>query len=441
MPIHERLYSRLAEPPRQRGGWPALSIGSYCGRYATKGWFTRLVLILSFAPVLVMSVLLYTLVQNEDELRNLLGDVTAGAVGFERLSEVSPEVLRNAGAFMVWVMFMIQTGFALLLTPLIGSAAIADDLRSHAFEVYLARPITSIDYLLGKILVVFRPLLLVMVLPVFLILLVGQVMIPGAFAETWHLYFVGFAAAALIALVNSAVILGISSMSKSARYASIIWFILNIGTAIIQANLIALTGIADFDLVSYGANQPAVTLRLVGFDPPGAHRHAARRSTPLGVAFAPDPARACGRLQPARLATRATGGPSMSDLMNADRRSTSLEPEVSPETTIVEARSLARWYGPVVGLTNLDVEIPRGITGLLGANGAGKSTLLRLMTGQLFPSDGTVRVLGHDPATDGDLYRRVGFCSEDDALFGRHDADRDGPLHGALCRVHEGGGA
>ena len=84
---------------------------------------------------------------------------------------------------------------------------------------------------------------------------------------------------------------------------------------------------------------------------------------------------------------------------------------------VIVARGLARWYGPVIGLTDLDVEIPPGITGLLGPNGAGKSTFLRLVTGQIAPSDGTVRVLGCDPQTTPAVFHRVGFCSEDDALF------------------------
>ena len=38
--------------------------------------------------------------------------------------------------------------------------------------------------------------------------------------------------------------------------------------------------------------------------------------------------------------------------------------------------------------------MPPGITGLLGPNGAGKSTFMKLVTGQLKPSKGSIRVLG-----------------------------------------------
>jgi ABC-2 type transport system ATP-binding protein len=55
--------------------------------------------------------------------------------------------------------------------------------------------------------------------------------------------------------------------------------------------------------------------------------------------------------------------------------------------------------------------------GLLGPNGAGKSTLLKLVTGQIHPSTGSVTILGRDPIADPEVFREVGYCSEDDALF------------------------
>ena len=55
---------------------------------------------------------------------------------------------------------------------------------------------------------------------------------------------------------------------------------------------------------------------------------------------------------------------------------------------IVAAEQLSKWYGQVIGLNDVTVNVPPGITGLLGPNGAGKSTFLKLITGQLKPSKG-----------------------------------------------------
>ena len=64
-----------------------------------------------------------------------------------------------------------------------------------------------------------------------------------------------------------------------------------------------------------------------------------------------------------------------------------------PTAALVQAEQLSKWYGQVSGLNDVTVTIPPGITGLLGPNGAGKSTFMKLMTGQLKPSKGTIRVL------------------------------------------------
>jgi ABC-2 type transport system ATP-binding protein len=90
---------------------------------------------------------------------------------------------------------------------------------------------------------------------------------------------------------------------------------------------------------------------------------------------------------------------------------------VTANGAIASAEKLARWYGPVVGVTDVTLSIPSGIIGLLGPNGAGKSTLLKLLTGQIGPSSGTVSVLGRNPMTDPSVFRETGYCSEDDALF------------------------
>ena len=80
---------------------------------------------------------------------------------------------------------------------------------------------------------------------------------------------------------------------------------------------------------------------------------------------------------------------------------------------------LSKWYGQVIGLNDVTVRVPPGITGLLGPNGAGKSTLMKLVTGQLKPSQGQVHVLG-EPAWDNPgLYFRIGFCPEQDAFYDR----------------------
>ena len=88
-------------------------------------------------------------------------------------------------------------------------------------------------------------------------------------------------------------------------------------------------------------------------------------------------------------------------------------------TTLVHAEGVSKWYGQVSGLNDVTVTVPPGITGLLGPNGAGKSTFMKLITGQLKPSKGQVRVLGEPIWGNPALYTRIGFCPEQDAFYDR----------------------
>jgi ABC-2 type transport system ATP-binding protein len=88
-------------------------------------------------------------------------------------------------------------------------------------------------------------------------------------------------------------------------------------------------------------------------------------------------------------------------------------------TSVISADHLSEWYGQVIGLNDVSVSVPPGVTGLLGPNGAGKSTFMKLITGQLKPSKGAIRVLGEPIWGNPDLYFRIGFCPEQDAFYER----------------------
>jgi ABC-2 type transport system ATP-binding protein len=77
---------------------------------------------------------------------------------------------------------------------------------------------------------------------------------------------------------------------------------------------------------------------------------------------------------------------------------------------------VSKWYGPVIGVNQVTLELRPGITGLVGANGAGKSTLMRLATGQLRPDLGTVQVRGCD-AWDATAKRFVGYSPDVDRFY------------------------
>jgi ABC-2 type transport system ATP-binding protein len=99
----------------------------------------------------------------------------------------------------------------------------------------------------------------------------------------------------------------------------------------------------------------------------------------------------------------------------------------------LQAVKATKWYGEVIAVNELSLEVQGGIVGLLGPNGAGKSTLLKLLVGQLMPSRGEVRVLGERVWENLPLLRQIGYCPEHEGLWDELTAVE---LVGGLTELH-----
>ena len=98
--------------------------------------------------------------------------------------------------------------------------------------------------------------------------------------------------------------------------------------------------------------------------------------------------------------------------------SASLSREPGSPEALVEVRELRCSRGAFT-LEIPSWSLPPGqVLGLVGPNGAGKTTLLRLLSGELRPEAGKVRVLGLDPvARLAEVRRQVGAMSDEQAVF------------------------
>jgi ABC-2 type transport system ATP-binding protein len=84
---------------------------------------------------------------------------------------------------------------------------------------------------------------------------------------------------------------------------------------------------------------------------------------------------------------------------------------------VVVAKSCSKWYGHVLGVSDVSWKLSGGIVGLLGPNGAGKSTLIKMMGGLLRPSRGSLTVYGQSPFSDVAVRRRIGYAPEHEATW------------------------
>lgn len=112
---------------------------------------------------------------------------------------------------------------------------------------------------------------------------------------------------------------------------------------------------------------------------------------------------------------------------------------------------VSKFYGEVLGVNRVTLNIPPGITSLVGPNGSGKTTLMNLMTGLIHPDHGLIRIRGISPRDPETLMRITGYATQYDTaprwatgftfittgllLFGCDRADAEKRAWHALERV------
>ncbi len=101
---------------------------------------------------------------------------------------------------------------------------------------------------------------------------------------------------------------------------------------------------------------------------------------------------------------------------------------VSAETVVpgdlITFEDVSKFYGEVLGVNRVNLQIAPGITSLVGPNGSGKTTLMNLMTGLLRPTSGRINVLGMEPNQPEEIFQKLGYCSQFDS-FPRGAAARE----------------
>ncbi len=86
---------------------------------------------------------------------------------------------------------------------------------------------------------------------------------------------------------------------------------------------------------------------------------------------------------------------------------------------VIELNALTKFYGRSRGISDVTLNVEKGdFFGFIGPNGAGKSTTIRLMTGLIFPTSGSAKVLGLDCAKNGtEILSRVGYMPSEAAFY------------------------
>jgi ABC-2 type transport system permease protein len=242
MPIYEQSYRRYEarEPLRRLRFWPITreALRLLLARRAFLG-----LLIFSCIPLVVRVVLVVVFTRFPDAGR------------------VLPMDGRMFGDFLNQ-----QIPFVLLLTVFGGAGLIANDLRTGAILVYLSRPLTRRDYVLGKLGVLLAVNLAVTLLPGLVLYSLSLALAPEQFAQL-RLVWIGPAIVAqslLTSLVVSLVGLAISSLSRSAAVAGLSFAGILVGLEIARGVVWTMSGNAFATLLSFQGTLRSVANGLFG---------------------------------------------------------------------------------------------------------------------------------------------------------------------------------
>ncbi|XZE51801.1 ABC transporter permease subunit [Planctomycetaceae bacterium SH139] len=196
-------------------------------------WLRRLLMI-AMLPMIPVGVcfFMYEQIPESDGLKRAALEVSSEL--FESNPQLRDAIVSDSpeARHLVWANLLL--GFfrypqAILMVVLFGLVApriISYDIRSRAYLLYFSRPLTVVEYLIGKALVLIVLLALTSTIPALGVYCLGLAFSPDlwTFFETWDLPLRIIAASVTLALPTAALAILYSSFTSESRYAAFAWF-------------------------------------------------------------------------------------------------------------------------------------------------------------------------------------------------------------------------
>lgn len=250
MPLHDVGYR--AWTGVRRGPGHAIGVIAATGiRLAWTSRWLRRALLFAWSPALFFAASFFAFEQAVDEGRltsmregarmgrnldgvGMLGTVLADVLGRHGEGDVpwteAEEVARTRR--LVWsrlLLAFVRAPQAVLLAVVVGLVApslISRDLRSKAWLVYFTRPVTRLEYILGKALVLATIIAGITLLPAVALWLMGVLVSPSVLvaASTWDLPLKVMASSLVLMVPTALLALAYSSLTAESRIASFAWF-------------------------------------------------------------------------------------------------------------------------------------------------------------------------------------------------------------------------
>ena len=231
MPIHDQGYRRYGGTRTPAGqAWLVIAKAGVRTFLSKKGFLG--LLLLSWFPFFVRAVQLYA------------------AANLPNAAMLAPDA-------QTFRQFLDQQGtFVFFITVYVGAGLIANDRRVNALQIYLSKPLTRAEYVLGKLAILMTFLLLVTWVPAILLLVVQVLFSGNTTFLTKNLFL--FPAITLFSFIYvvmvSSAILALSSLSNSSRYVGILYAALLFFTQALYGVLRFVTGNTRLSWMSFSFN-------------------------------------------------------------------------------------------------------------------------------------------------------------------------------------------
>src|SRR3954469_24104322 len=234
MPIHDQGYRRYGGSKARTGtGWMVIARAGIRNMISKRAFLG--LLLISWFPFFVRAVQFYAAVN----LTNI-----------PQASVLAP----SADTFRQFL--EQQQTFVFFVTVYVGAGLIANDRRANALQIYLSKPLTRAEYVLGKLAILMTFLLLVTWVPA-IVLLIVQIAFAGNFTFFQNNVFL-FPAITVFAFIQvalaSSTMLALSSLSNSSRYVAILYAAVLFFTQAVYGVLYAVTRSSAFSWVSFSSN-------------------------------------------------------------------------------------------------------------------------------------------------------------------------------------------
>lgn len=263
MPIRDKGY-RHYEGKRHGRLTRSLTIARCGTRLALKKRGLIAMVLLGIAPAFVLAVLIFQ-ASKADEFIKLAGRFIYSSGEWELLVGKTPTL---AGIwqvifsrFFIWQLIPVA-----IVVTYVGPELISQDLRVRALQVYYARPVTRVDYILGKLMVVAVFVGMLTVVPAVLLYTVGVILSKSivVVGETWPILVGILGGYLLVSVVAGVLVLVCSSLSRRSGYVAIAWAILLIMSEAAYGLVRDAMALEGSHLLSLRANLAQVVTRLFG---------------------------------------------------------------------------------------------------------------------------------------------------------------------------------